>query len=113
MDEGGFAHHPRRRGNASREAPPNLIKLRVCCFKKLRRGPFACIHLWFVLFEPLDNGTDCVFVRGRATPVAARELVWIDVADQPPQRLEMFASGGGLIIVFKKGYSHESVNSKS
>src|SRR5207248_2321362 len=112
MHERGFTHHTRRRSDASRDADANLVQLTIRGFQHLWRGSFTFANFWFVLLECLDDRRDRIFACGGLGNVSSFELIRIDVANKPAQRIEMLAPCLRLIVFFNEGHSHESVNSK-
>src|ERR1041385_2635722 len=82
MYKRSFAHHTRRRSDASCQPDNNLIEIFLRSLVKL-----------------LDDGSDRVFFS-LLDDFAALEFVWIDVADEFAQRFEMFAPRKCLIVLF-------------
>jgi len=81
--EGDFTHLARRRCEAAGNADDDLVQL---------FGRFEVLKL-------CDDRADRVF-SALFDDLAALEFVWIDVADEFAQRVEMFAPRDGLIVLF-------------
>ncbi len=109
MYECGFTHDARRRGNAAGDPDANLLEFAVRRFQSVCGRLCAFVHLRLVLLESFDNRSDGVFAGDCAGDVAALKLVWIDVADQGAQGLEMVAPRLGLIVLFDKRDSHSNL----
>ena len=107
MNERSFAHHARRRSDATGESHGELVQLLIREFEFFSRGrsPSAVFGSKPRNFSTMPR--DRVF-SSRLDNLAAFELVWIDVADKLAQRVEMLAPRDGLIVLFDKWYGHKA-----
>src|SRR5438477_7759095 len=102
MHERGLAHYPRRRGDAPCQGHANLLEFGVRGFQRVSRRLLAFINLRLEFPKRDYDRSDRVFAGRRLSDVAALKLVWIDVAHQAAQSVEMLMARAGLIVLFNE-----------
>src|SRR3989442_5943162 len=98
MDERSFAHYAWRRGDASVDSNRNPIQLLVGRLDLFGGRTGALGNFWLKRTKLFNDVRNSIFTS-RGDDLAAHELVWIDVADQLAQSIEMLLSRARLIVV--------------
>ena len=99
VNEGSFAHHAGWGSDASGESHRKVVELPVCRLQFFCRRTPIHWNLWFDGAKLLDDRSNRVFAA-LFDNLAALELVWVDIADEFAQRVEMRAARNGLIVLF-------------
>src|SRR5437870_13084797 len=108
MHKGRLAHHARRRGNTPGDAHADLVQFAIGSLQDFRRRLLTFDKLSLEAFKARHKRLNRILTGGSVGDVAAFEFVWIDIADERAQSVQMLAPCDSLIVLFDKWNRHRN-----